>query len=302
MSSLKVKIQELQKQNHLQNILMLNLAILCISTSGALGRSISLPPPLTIWWRAFFALFFLGVFCVWKKLSFRFDIKKYGFTFFLSGLLMMVHWVAYFYALQWSNVAIAMLSLFTYPVMTALLEPLILKTKFQNHHLILGIIVLIGVSFLAPDLTFENKMTQGLFMGLISALAYSLRNIILKTQVQNFNGSVLMFYQMVVTLILLFPIMFFYKEKITTNQLPFILLLGLVTTAIGHTLFLNSFRHFSVSSASMLSGMQPIYGILIAVVFLAEIPAWRNWIGGFLIISTVILESFFNKKSGNEQS
>ena len=291
----------MQKPNHFQNILLLNVAMLCISTSGALGRYINLPPPLTIWWRALFALIFLGLFCGWKKLPFRFDIKKYGVPFFISGFLMTAHWVTYFYALQWSNVAIGMLSLFTYPVMTALLEPLILKTKFQKHHLLLGIIVLIGVSFLAPDLAFENKMTQGLIMGLISALAYSLRNIILKTQVQNFNGSVLMFYQMVVMLVLLFPVLFFYEEKISTDQLPFILFLGLVTTAIGHTLFLNSFRHFSVSGASILSGMQPIYGIIIAMIFLSEIPEWRNWIGGFLIISTVILESYLNQKSSKSK-
>lgn len=289
----------MQKTNHLQNILLLNLAILCVSTSGALGRYIDLPPPLTIWWRALFALGFLGVFCFWKKISFRFEIKKYGFTFFVSGFLMTAHWVTYFYALQWSNVAVGMLSIFTYPVMTAMLEPLMLKTKFQKHHLILGILVLIGVSFLAPELSFENKMTQGLLMGLISALAYSLRNIILKTQVKNFNGSVLMFYQMLVMLILLFPVLFFYEEKLTTDQVPFILFLSLVTTAIGHTLFLNSFRHFSVSTASILSGMQPIYGIIIAMIFLSEMPVWRNWIGGILIISTVILESFFNRKSRN---
>lgn len=291
----------MQKQNHLQNILLLNLAILCISTSGALGRYISLPPPMTIWWRALCALIFLGIFCAWKRLSFRFEVKKYGFPFLLSGFLMTAHWVTYFYALQLSNVAIGMLSLFTYPIMTAFLEPIILKTKFQKHHFLLGIIVLIGVLFLAPDLAFENKMTQGLFMGLISALTYSLRNIILKTQVQNFNGSVLMFYQMVVMLILLFPVLFFYEEKLTTDQLPFIIFLGLVTTAIGHTLFLNSFRHFSVSGASILSGLQPIYGIIIAMIFLSEIPEWKNWIGGLLIISTVILESFLNKKSADQK-
>ena len=105
---------------------------------------------------------------------------------------------------------------------------------------------------------------------------------------------------MIIVLILLLPFLFFYEEKVTMNQLPFILFLGLVTTAIGHTLFLNSFRHFSVSTASILSGMQPIYGILIAMVFLSEIPAWRNWIGGFLIISTVILESFFNKNKNKK--
>ena len=48
------------------------------------------------------------------------------------------HWVTYFYALQWSNVAIGMLSLFTYPVITALLEPLFFNTRFQLRHLILG--------------------------------------------------------------------------------------------------------------------------------------------------------------------
>ena len=110
-----------------------------------------------------------------------------------------------------------------------------------------------------------------------------------------------MFYQMVVMLVLLFPVLFFYEEKISTDQLPFILFLGLVTTAIGHTLFLNSFRHFSVSGASILSGMQPIYGIIIAMIFLSEIPEWRNWIGGFLIISTVILESYLNQKSSKSK-
>lgn len=271
--------------------------MLCISTSGALGRFIDLPPPLTIWWRALFALFFLGAFCWWKKLSFRFSWQKYGWTFLVAGILMTIHWVTYFYALQWSNVAVGMLSLFTYPVMTALLEPLILKTKFQKHHLLLGTIVLFGISFLAPELTFESKMTQGLIMGLISALAYSLRNILLKTQVQNFNGSVLMFYQMSIMVICLFPILFYYDESITINHLPFILFLGLITTAVGHTLFLNSFRHFSVSGASILSGMQPIYGIIIGMIFLSEIPIWRNWIGGAIILSTVILESHFNQKS-----
>lgn len=270
--------------------------MLCISTSGALGRYISMPPPLTIWWRTFFALIFLGLFCLRKKNQFRFDFKKYGSVFFASGFLMGVHWVAYFFALKWANVAIGMLSLFTYPAMTALLEPLLLKTKFQTHHLWLSLMVLLGIYFLAPSLTFNNSMTQGLLMGLLSAFSYSLRNILLKTQVESFNGSVLMFYQMVVILVLLSPILFCYENILTTNQLPFLIFLGLITTSIGHTLFLNSFKHFSVSTASIISGMQPIYGIFIAIIFLNEIPTWRSWIGGGLILLTVVIESRIQSK------
>lgn len=265
--------------------------MLCISTSGALGRYISMPPPLTIWWRALFALIFLGLFCFWKKSQFRFDFKKYGIVFFVSGILMGVHWVAYFFALKWSNVAIGMLSLFTYPTMTALLEPLLLKTKFQRHHLILSLIVLLGIYFLAPTLTFNNSMTQGLLMGLLSALSYSLRNILLKTQVTTFNGSVLMFYQMLVIIIILSPLLFYYEEILSPSQLPFLIFLGLITTSVGHTIFLNSFKHFSVSTASIMSGIQPIYGIIIAIIFLNEIPSWRSWVGGALILLTVVIES-----------
>ena len=67
----------MQKQQ-LQQLILLNFAMLCLATSGGLGRYISLPPPLTIWYRALFALSFLGLYCYWRDYSFRFDVKKYG--------------------------------------------------------------------------------------------------------------------------------------------------------------------------------------------------------------------------------
>ena len=88
--------------------------MLCLCTSGALGRYINLPAPLIIWYRVFFALLFLGSYCYWKKYSFQLDIKKHGVVVGLSGLLMSINFVAFFYALQWSNVAIGCL-LYTSP-------------------------------------------------------------------------------------------------------------------------------------------------------------------------------------------
>ncbi|MEO1261308.1 MAG: DMT family transporter [Bacteroidota bacterium] len=284
------------KNRQLKYLLLLNLGMLCISTSGALGRYIQLPPPLTIWWRAFFAIFFLGAFLLIKKYPFAINFKKKGGILLISGILMAAHWITYFYALQWSNVTIAMLSLFTYPVMTALLEPLFLKTPFQSRHIFLGGLVLAGVYFLAPELNPENAMTQGLLIGLLSAFVYSLRNILLKTQINVLNGSVLMFYQMVVTVMLTAPTLFIYQDAPVSDYWPYLLMLGLITTSIGHTLFLNSFKHFSVSSASLLGGMQPIYGIVLAAIFLHEFPSWWNVIGGVLIIAAVLLESRLSGK------
>ena len=59
------------KNQHLTHIFELNIAVLLISTSGVLGRYISMPPPITIWWRCIFAVFFLGLFVWYKKIDLK---------------------------------------------------------------------------------------------------------------------------------------------------------------------------------------------------------------------------------------
>ncbi len=284
------------KNRHLYNILILNLGMLCISTSGPLGRFISLPPPLIIWSRAFVAFLVLGAYCYWKKEKIRRRFVENRSTIIFSGTLLTLHWVTYFFALQWSGVAIGMLSMFTFPIITVFLEPLFFKTKFHPIHLMFGALILIGIYLLVPSFNYENVQTKGLFMGLFSALAYAFRNLIIKKNVQKFNGSLLMFYQMGITIILLFPVLMFYPLDTFTTQIPYLLFLGLVTTAIGHTLFLNCLTYFTVSTASIMNSIQPIFGIIIAFFFLNETPPASSLIGGGIILITVVIESLRSHK------
>ncbi len=280
----------MQKNLHLRNILELNLAMLLISTSGALGRYIDMPVPVIIGFRAILAGILLFLFCKWKGISFRTGSKDRP-TIILSGILMGLHWITYFYSLKLSNVAIGMLSIFTYPVITALLEPILLKTKFQKVHLLLALLVLIGIYFLVPDLDFSNSYTKAVILGIISALCYSLRNLIMKTKVGSYNGSVLMWYQLVIVSIFLLPFLFIMDSSGIKDQWLPTLTLALLTTAIGHTLFLASFKRFSITTASIISSVQPVYGIIIGMIFLGEIPVLSTIIGGVLILTSVVIES-----------
>ncbi|MEM9836332.1 MAG: DMT family transporter [Bacteroidota bacterium] len=274
-----------------QDLAIFNLAMLLIGSSGAWGRTLTIPPPLTIWWRSFLALFFLGAYCWYAGFSFRVTGRRSRWLLLLAGVLFAGHLVAYFYALQWANLAIAILSVFTFPAMTTLLEPLLLKKPFEGVHLILAVLMMIGVYFLAPSFDLSNDLTAGLAMGLLSAFVFALRNILLKTQVDAIHGSVLMFHQMVVIVLILVPVLFIYPPLPPADEFPALIALGLFTTTIGHSLFLMSFRRFSVSTASLMSSTQPIYGILLGVIFLGEIPGWRSLIGGIIIISTFVIEA-----------
>lgn len=284
------------KNQHSNQLLLLTFATLLISTSGALGKFIDLPTPVTIWCRSALGALFLFIFCRYKKLSLKIKSRKDTPTILLSALLLGTHWVTYFYALKLSNVAIGMLSLFTFPVITALLEPLFTKSKLNPIHIILALMVLLGIYILAPDLNFESTYLKGILFGVFSAFCYALRNLILKRHVDQYDGTVLMMQQTLIVSICLLPIMFKMDISNIQTQLPYLLLLGLVTTAIGHSLFISSLKHFSVSTASIIGSVQPIFGIIIAFIFLNEIPTLNTFFGGTLIIATVIIESVRSRK------
>lgn len=284
------------KNQHTNHLLLLGLATLFISTSGVLGKHINLPTPLIIWFRSALAALFLVVFCKFKKLKITLNSKKDLPTIILGGILLGVHWVSYFFALKLSNVAVGMLSMFTFPVITALLEPLFTKSKLNPIHILLGLMVLLGIYILAPEINFESSYLKGILLGVFSAFSYALRNLILKQHVSKYNGTVLMMQQCVIVAILLIPVLFSVNIEQIQTQLPFLLILGLITTALGHSLFISSLKHFSVSTASIIGSAQPIFGIIMAYFFLNEIPTLNTFIGGALILATVVIESVRSRK------
>ncbi|WP_258100834.1 DMT family transporter [Marinoscillum pacificum] len=280
-------------QNRPSHFLQFGLAIAIMSTSGTLGRYIELPPPAIIWIRCVIGS--IALFLVMKALKLDLTIgTRKGFWFIvLGGILLGGHWVTYFYALQLSTVAIGMLSLFTYPVITSILEPIILKTKFQPFSIVLAIISLVGVSFLVPELSLDNSYTVGILIGILSAVCYSFRNILLKKQIANQSGMSLMFYQLLVISLLGWPMLWAVDVSVESISMNWkgLLILGLLTTATGHTLFTFSFKHFTASTVSILSALTPLLGTLYGYLFLSEVPAGNTFIGGALIFTTVIAES-----------
>lgn len=266
-----------------------------ISTSGGLGRSLSIQPVPAIFWRSLIAVLAIGAWCVYRKYTLRIRESRSRMIILVSGVLMTLHWVTYFYALAWSNVTIAMISVFTYPAITTLLEPLLLKTRFQPIHLLLGAMILAGVFLMTPSLDPTDRVTAGILMGLTSATLYSIRNILMKTQISSLNGSVLMGYQAGIAVLMLAPFALFSAGWPPASDWGTLAALGLITTTLGHTLFLSSFRYFSVSTASLMSSVQPVYGILFGYLWLGEVPGWSAVLGGILILASVVVESVRNR-------
>lgn len=274
--------------------LHLGLGILLMSSSGTLGRYIDLEPAIVIWIRCVLGALALYVVLKAGKVPLSINSKKMFVSLLISSFFLGAHWVTYFYSLKFSTVAVGMLALFTYPVITSLLEPLMLKVKFDRSSVFLAIIGLIGLGFLVPEFSFKNEYTIGILIGVFSALCYSIRNIMLKKHVTNQSGIALMYYQLLFNIVLLLPFIFildFQPLQIIEDYWMPILILSLVTTAAGHSFFVSSFKSFSISTVSIISSVTPLLGSFMGFIVLNEIPATNTYIGGALILLTVVVES-----------
>ncbi|MEQ6118488.1 DMT family transporter [Reichenbachiella sp. MALMAid0571] len=290
---------------NIHHLTQLGLAILIMSSSGTLGSYISLPPPLTIWIRCFLGVMALWLFLKWTKQSTFIGWGKDFQLLAVSSIFLGLHWVSYFYALSASGVAVGMLSLFTYPVITSLLEPFMLKTKFKIWDMALAFVAFSGIFFLIPEYSLDNSTTVGAVVGMFSAFFYSIRNILLKKNISEHSGSTLMYYQLLIISILLCPVVFLTDFNLTASilskQWHALLILGLFTTTIGHTLFVMSFKHFTITAVSIISNLTPLFGIILGYLFLNEVPNERVLIGGGIIMFSVMAESIRAIMSGNKK-
>jgi drug/metabolite transporter (DMT)-like permease len=283
--------------NSKKALIQLNIGILFLSTSGVLGRHVTVDSTLTNLARAAMALLILAAYCYYQKISLKLDNRKDLYIVLLSGVLFGGHWVTYFYALDYSNVAIALLSLYTYVGFTAILEPLMLRTPINRFDIMLSLIVFVGVLIMAPSFDVNNSYTIGILFGLLSSVFYTFRNILISVPAKRYDGSSLMVIQLAAMVAVMMPFMGFYDYTGLTDQWFWILLLALFTTALGHTLFVKSFKELTPTTSSILSCVVPVYGILWAFLILGEVPTLKTMIGGAVILSVVLLKTLRTSKS-----
>ncbi|MBQ4827723.1 EamA family transporter [Alteromonas sp. MMG017] len=212
------------------------------------------------------------------------------------GILMALHWVTYFAAMQYSSVSVGMIALFTFPVITVLIEPFFEKVSLVWQDIVSALTVIAGVYFIVPETSLDNDITLGVLIGVGSAVLYAFRNLIHRKHFKQYSGAKAMAWQTLVIAIFLLPTG---SNEITDAPMSawlMLLLLGTVFTALPHALIAASLRHLRAKTFSLIACMQPFYGVILAVLLLDENPSGSTLLGGILITSASIYETLNTHK------
>lgn len=208
------------------------------------------------------------------------------------GLFLCLHWLTYFQALKISSAAVAILALHTYPVITALIEPVLFREKLKKSDVALAMVAFISVFIMMPELNLSNKTTQGILLGILSGLFFMSRNLMIRKLVKTYTSSTLMFWQTMVTAVVLLPFLFVSDGLPYSNKsILLLLLLGVIFTALPQTLFASGLKNLSAKTVGILASLLPVYGAIFGYLIHDEQVTIRTALGGGLILMCVIFET-----------
>ena len=198
--------------------------------------------------------------------------------------------------MQISSVAIGIVSMFTFPVITVFIEPLIKKTQIHSVDIAMAVIVLFGVGLIVPELTLSNDITAGVAFGVLSGFAVALRNVIVSKWLNEYSAFTIMTFHSLISALVLLPLTTVSVGSISSYEWFLLILLGSVFTAIPHTQKTYALLHKSAKTVSMIISLQVVYAAIFAYLLLGEHVELNTLIGGSLILFAAVFESIQSKR------
>jgi drug/metabolite transporter (DMT)-like permease len=283
---------------HRQSLLEIHLATVLFGLAGLFGKWIALSPFLIVLGRVFFASLTLGILLWATKQSLRAIFRRHAALLVLLGAILAGHWAAFFRSIQLSSVAVGLLSYSSFPAFTVLLEPLIFKEKLDRRNLFMAALCLVGVFLIIPRLDLGDSVYQGVLWGLVSGLTFAVLALFNRRLAQVHSSLGIAFLEDLFATLFLLPSLMIMPVRLSSGDLALLIVLGVVCTAVSHSLFIQGMRYIRAQTASIISSLEPVYGIVLALALLGEVPTFRTLAGGAVILTAVL---FVTLKEGTRR-
>lgn len=286
-------------ENKKSSLIQLHIAVLLFGISGLFGKFLTQSSIIIVLGRVFFSSIFLFLGLTITKENLKLESRKDMLIIAFMGIVLAIHWSTFFQGIKLSTVAIGLLTFSTFPIFVTFMEPFFFGEKLKKEDIILAFITFAGVMFVIPDFHMGNEMTVGAMYGILSSLSYAVLSILNRKYVKEYKGVVIAFYEQLVSLIVLLPFFFIMEPVFIRKDIFLLILLGTVFTGITHTLFINSLKDIKTQTAGIISSLEPLYGIILSIFLLNEVPSVKEIAGGLLILGTVFYSTIKNLKNKN---
>lgn len=284
-----------------QNLILLHFVILIFGFTAILGKLISIPAEDLVWYRMLIASIGIGIYLKLKGKPASLSKKQLA-QYLGVGVIIAAHWFTFFQAIKVSNVSITLVSLSCTSLFVALLQPLFIKQKIVWYEVLLGLLTIFGIGLI---FNVETEYTNGIVLGLFSALFAALFSLFNTRLVTKNDATVLSMYEMLGG-VLVFSIYFLFTGRFTPEFFQvslidwiWLVILGLLATSFAYVATVQVLKVLSPFTVSIAINLEPIYGIILALLIFKDSESMQGsfYIGAALILLSIVLNSILKKRS-----
>ncbi|KYC96775.1 DMT family transporter [Heyndrickxia sporothermodurans] len=278
------------------------VGVLTVSTSAILVKLCTSSAGAIAFYRLFFSVIIMFPFFLSKNVNELMKISKKDWLFSgISGACLAFHFILWFESLNYTSVASSTVLVTLQPLFAFAGTFLFFKESFTLKAIICGVFAIIGSVVISwGDFSISG---MALFGDLLAFLACMLVTAYLLFGQNVRKRMSLMSYTFIVytmsSLILLIYILVRGEALIPTENMDWIyfLLLAILPTLLGHTLFNWTIKWLSTSVISMAILFEPIGASILAYFILKENIIWTQIIGGLIILLSITLFIIDEKKA-----
>lgn len=289
-----------------RNLIILHITVFVWGFTGILGALISIDATWLVWYRVLIAFISLYAYFRYKKISVRVSTETFLKLFF-TGAVVALHWILFFYSIKSSTVSVALVSLSSLTLFTAILEPLLKKQRISKLEVVTGLLIISGIYMI---FTFESQYTMGIISGLLSALCASIFSIINSKQIQNRPAPIISFYELIgawvwVSVYLLISEGLRAPVSLIFSDVVYLTLLGTVCTSLAYVAGVAVMKELSAFRVALITNLEPVYGIILAFIFFGKKEQMTPgfYAGAIIVLSTIFMYPYIkNRKKKKTQA
>lgn len=269
-------------------LVALHASVVLFGFAGLFGKWVAWDPVAIVLGRTTVAAVVLAFVVRYRRGA----LRRPGLRALPNGMILAIHWIAFFAAIQEATVAIGLLGYASFPMFVPFLERALLQVRIRGRDLAMAALVVLGLALLVPHFSWASHAVRGLAWGVLSGFMFALMTVRARKLSADHWSSEMALWQNAVAALCVAPFVMGqggFGGPVDAHTLLLIVVLGVACTALAHTLYIASLARIPASMVAVVAALEPVYGIALAWALLNEVPDGRTWAGAALLVAAAVL-------------
>ncbi len=282
-----------------KHYLLLHFIVFIWGFSPVLGRFITADTWQLVWFRILITVFVMFAYIKISKQSLQ--ISRINlFKLIGIGLIILLHWLAFYGAIKASNISVTMVAFSTGTLFSSIIEPILYKRAIRLYEIIIGLIIMGAIALI---FSIETEYWLGIVLGIFAAFTSSLFGVLNGLMIKDLKSGTISFYELTAALVGLSIFLLFNGSftgsffELNQRSVIGLLILSLVCTVFPFLASVDLAKHISPYTIVLTVNLETVYGIIWAILFFQENKEVKPsfYVGVIIILLTIFLNSYLRK-------